>query len=61
MAPPGTGKTYPARRAALWLGLGGSDQPGAAAVLDDQSLFESRERELFRGRPIFKCSLVHGG
>ncbi len=49
--PPGTGKTYQARRAALLLGLGGSDQPGAAAVLDDQSLFESRERELSGGGP----------
>jgi len=44
--PPGTGKTFQARRAALWLGLGGSAKPEAAAVLDDASLFEAREREL---------------
>jgi 5-methylcytosine-specific restriction protein B len=44
--PPGTGKTFQARRAALWLGLGGSAKPEAAAVLDDASLFEAKERDL---------------
>jgi 5-methylcytosine-specific restriction protein B len=44
--PPGTGKTFQARRAAVWLGLGGSAQPEAAAVLDDVNSFETKERDL---------------
>jgi 5-methylcytosine-specific restriction protein B len=44
--PPGTGKTFQARRAALWLALGGSANTDAAAVLDDVTLFEARERDL---------------
>ena len=49
--PPGTGKTYQARRAALWLGLGGSHEPGATAALDDPLLFEAREKELSASGP----------
>ena len=40
--PPGTGKTFQARRAALWLGLGGSARAEAAAVLEDATLFDGR-------------------
>jgi 5-methylcytosine-specific restriction protein B len=44
--PPGTGKTYQARRAAVWLAEGGSAETDAAAVLDDASFLESKERAL---------------
>ena len=44
--PPGTGKTFQARRAALWLGLGGSARAEAAAVLEDATLFDAKERDL---------------
>ncbi|MBX7133607.1 MAG: AAA family ATPase [Fimbriimonadaceae bacterium] len=44
--PPGTGKTYYAKRAAVWLLDGGSGSEQANALLGDEELLESREREL---------------
>lgn len=44
--PPGTGKTYSARRAAVWLLLGGQEDPQAAAVLGDRERFREAERAL---------------
>jgi 5-methylcytosine-specific restriction protein B len=48
--PPGTGKTYTARRASVWLLEGGSAEPSAADVLEDDDRFEVRERQLSAGR-----------
>jgi 5-methylcytosine-specific restriction protein B len=46
--PPGTGKTYVARQAAVWLLEGGTDRPGATAVLEDPERFRSVEERLSR-------------
>jgi 5-methylcytosine-specific restriction protein B len=47
--PSGTGKTYTARRAAVWLLDGGSSNSHAAAVLGDDDAFSVRERQLSAG------------
>lgn len=44
--PPGTGKTYYAKRAAVWLLEGGSDSEHANAMLADEQLLETQERKL---------------
>ncbi len=44
--PPGTGKTYTARRFAVWWLMRQQDRAGAAAVLADPSAFARAEQEL---------------
>lgn len=48
--PPGTGKTFAARRAAVWLLEGGGASPAAASVLVDPDRFTEAEQRLSSAR-----------